>query len=126
MTITVLLDIELANDINFTVDGEKISIVSLNIKRNKLKKSFNVRTLETKSYAENQTISISFNGVLKGSSPVSQKIKNSILTSSYLNEPFNIVYDNCSYTMFLEGGELEVISGSPITYTAQFTTLKEI
>lgn len=126
MTITVLLDIELANDINFTVDGERVSIVSLNIKRNKLKKAFNVRTLETQSYAENQSISISFNGVLKGSSKASQKIKNSILTSSYLNEPFNIVYEGCTYKMFLEGGELEIIAGSPITYTAQFTTLKEI
>lgn len=126
MTITVLVDIELANNINFTVDNEKVSIVSLNIKRNKLKKAFNVRTLETQSYAENQSITILFNGVLKGSSPVSQKIKNCILTSNYLNEPFTIKYEGCTYTMFLEAGEIEVIAGSPITYTAQFTTLKEI
>lgn len=126
MDITVLVDIELGNDSMIQIDGEYVPVISLAIKRIKNKKIFNNRTIETRGYAENQAIVFAISGVLKGSSAVCQKIKKAILSSNYLNEPFILNYEGYEYKMFLETGDIEVSAGSPVSYQAAFSSLKEV
>ena len=126
MTFTALIDIELTNNSLLSIDGENIPITSLTLTRSKSVKTFNTRTIETKAYAENQAITISLGGVLQRSSKVCQKIKDAILSERYLNEPFMLTFENHTYKMFLNNGELSIEAGAPIVYAATFSTLKEV
>lgn len=126
MTITVLLDIQLAAFSNFTVDGEAIPVIALEIKRKKVSKAFNIRTVEVESYAENQAITVVFSGIFKDSSLVCQKIKKGILESNHLNEAFIVEYEGNSYKMFMENGDISITAGSPVSYVVGLSTLREV
>ena len=125
LDLTVLRNIQLANDTDFTIDGETIAYTDLDILRKKITKAFPVRTLDTKSYAENQSISFVVSGVVNTSTTIGQKIKNAILSSSYLNTSFQLAYDGNTYTMFMSDGSLSIKPGESILFTATFESLKE-
>lgn len=125
-TITVMVDIELTNDTPFIIDGEVIPVTSLAIVRKKIKKTFNVRTEEMQSYAENQELQISFVSVVKKSSPVYQKIKRNIQSRECLNDLFIIEYDGYSYRMYLENGSIMADTGTPKQVQCSFSILKEM
>lgn len=126
MDLTVLsTDIELALAKDVTIDGKSMSLNSVIFQREKSTKAFNVRTKETQSYAENQTINISINGILRGDD-VSKKIENNILGSDFLNEKFTIRFRGHTYEMFLKSGQIELTPNSPLNFTAVFSTRKEV
>lgn len=126
MDITVLTsDIELAIANDILIDGKSMAINSAVFQRDKSTKAFNVRTKETESYAENQAINISINGLLRGDD-VSKKIERNILGSDSLNEKFEISFRGYTYQMFLKTGNIELVPNNPLSFTAAFSTRKEV
>lgn len=123
---TVLAGIIVANEDELTIDGETLSLTSFIISRDKSIKQYNVKSLERASYAESQTITFSISGMYNANKEASKKIKKAILTKDYMNTPFELAYAGYTYRMYMQKGEMNVSPNSPVTFTAIFSTLKEI
>lgn len=123
--ITILGNLLMPTDTSVSIDGENIIVSDMEISRIKTKKAYNVKSLEIKSYAEDQTISITIAGLLRSNDAFSTKLKSAILDSDKLNTSFVISYDGHTYTMFLDSGTLKLAYGSTISYQASFSLLKE-
>lgn len=125
---TALIDLELSNNIQFKVDGENISYTKLTVSRNKVKKTFNTRTVESEGYAENQTRTVSFISMLKPSSTVMKKFKADIELSSdaQLNQSYSVTYDGNTYTMFMESGSISNDVNEPAILQVSLSTLKGV
>jgi hypothetical protein len=124
--ILVLGNITINNTISVSIDNEVIPLTGINIERNKSIKTMNIRSKEAKSYAENQTLSFSIEGLFNRNSEACKKIQKCILESNYLNEPFNFEYDGYSYTMYLQKGTINIQPNVPTTFTAIFSLLQEL
>lgn len=123
--ITILGNLVMPTDTSVSIDGENIIVSDMEINRIKTKKAYNVKSLEIKSYAEDQTITITIAGLLRSNDAFSTKLKSAILDSNQLNTSFVISYDGHTYTMFLDSGTLKLAYGSTISYQASFSLLKE-
>ena len=126
MDITVIKDIVISDSDSFVIDGEIFPLSVAKISRQKNIKICNVRTKETESYAESQSLTIAISGLLNGSSELCKKLKRGILDPNYLNESYVVSYGGYTYKMLLTNGEIEVKPSDIINVTAAFTTIKEV
>lgn len=123
---TVMSGITLSDDISFIVDGQKIPYTTLDINRVKTVEAYNVKTDELKHYAQNQSLNITFSGLLNTNNSTIRKIKEDILHSSYLNREYNIEIDGVAYSMLLKSGSISAKINEVATFSCELITRQEV